>query len=162
MNKLRKFLFLSKSRPFMQFICSVLKPFGDLSTPEKQQSIATHGKKSKSYVPFFYENLNKYQCENVSVESLLNRHLSILPFKPYFEQLYKICKIFNRLDFLIENFERLPTTNLRNQLKSILNDAGCLTTQTPATSTLGTDEQLQINELIIDAVNKLDGFNDNR
>lgn len=150
----------------MQFICSVLKPFGDLSTPEKQQSIATHGKKSKPYVPFFYENLHKYQCENVSVESLLNRHLSILPFKPYFDQLYKICQIFNRLDFLCENFERLPTTNLRNQLISILNDAGCLTTQTQAivgsTSTLGTDEQLQINELIIEAVNKLDGFNDNR
>lgn len=149
----------------MPFICSVLKPFGDLSSPEKHVSVATHGKKAKSFVPFFFENLHKYQSESVSVESLLNRHLSVLPFKSYFEPLYKICEIFNRLDFLAENFEQVRAASssigLHQQLMATLTDAGCCFSSSSSSSLVqisNTDEQLQINELIIDAVNRLNFF----
>lgn len=176
----------------MSFLCSVLKPFGDLSSPEKQQSVmmtSIQGKKSKLfYVPFFYENLHKCQSESVSVESLLNRHLSVLPFKPYFEQLYRVCEIFYRLDYIYENLDQqtkttTATTNLQQQLLTILADAGCFFSRNYAASSISssqsptpmlqqspavshqfstgssTDEQLQINELLIESLSKLEALN---
>lgn len=180
----------------MSFLCSVLKPFGDLSSPEKQQSVmmtSIQGKKSKLfYVPFFYENLHKCQSESVSVESLLNRHLSVLPFKPYFEQLYRVCEIFYRLDYICENLDQqtnkstATTTNLQQQLLTILADAGCcysrnyavslsisssqsptpLLQQSPAVShqfSTGSssldEQQLQINDLLIESMSKLEALN---
>jgi hypothetical protein len=110
----------------MPFICSVLKPFGDLSSPEKQQSFMLN-RKSKSYLPYFFENLHKYQSEFVCIDTLLNQHLSILPFKSYFDSLYKISEIFNRLDFIINEFDELKQSNVHQQLVAILAEAGFLT-----------------------------------
>ena len=110
----------------MSFICSVLKPFGDLSTPEKHQSFMMFNKKSKSYMPYFYENMHRYQSECVSIDSLLNRHLSILPFKPYFEPLYKLSEVFNRLDFILNHFDLLKPATISQQLMVVLTEAGCL------------------------------------
>lgn len=154
----------------MSLICSVLKPFGDLSTLEKQQSVAMFGKKSKSYVPYFFENVQKYQSESVSVEILLNRYLSIVPFKPYFEGLYRLCEIFGRLEMLADLFDELRPASVHQQLINILSNAGCsLTGNGPVGSSsssqhihgsvsnqMSLEEHIQFNELIMDAVNKLD------
>jgi hypothetical protein len=115
----------SFSSPFMPFICSVLKPFGDLSLPADRQALFM-SKKSKSYLPYFYENVHKYQSDLVNLDTLLNSNLSILPFKAYFYQLYKLCEIFNRLDYLINEYDNLKQPSVQNQLISILNEAGCL------------------------------------
>ena len=51
----------------------------------------------------------------MSIETLLNPVLTILPFKHFFDKLYTFGDVFNRLDFLIKEFENLKQTNINEQ-----------------------------------------------
>lgn len=108
----------------MPFILSVLKPFGDLNI-EKQVLLASN-KKSKSGLNYFLENILKFQTDHVNLDTLLNPHLTILPFKSYFENLYKFFQISFKLDYLITEFDSLKQTFLFQQLNILIAQTGFL------------------------------------
>ena len=65
-------------------------------------------------MPIFLENMAKLQTDDcahsaasINVHTLLSRHLSALPFKPYFGFLYAFVESFVKIDYLIANHERL-------------------------------------------------------
>lgn len=138
--KYRKFF-----RPFMAFICSVLRPFGDLSASDKQNLLMNKRSNTKSYLPYFYENVYKYQSDYVTLDTLLNTNLSVLPFKYYFYSLYKFCEIFNRLDDLIDDYDQLKPTQLNQQLISILNQAGFLNVSSEEASFSSSGNQFKLD-----------------
>ena len=118
----------------MQIISNVLKPFSDLTNNMKQLSnqnastSASAAKKSKlNGMPIYFENMNKYQSDFVNIDTLLNMHLTILPFKPYFETLYSFCEIFAKIDYLINEFDYLKENNLKKQLNILIEQTGSLT-----------------------------------
>ena len=105
----------------MQIISNVLKPFNDLTNNMKQtsnpsSSTSTTKKSKLNGMPIYFENMNKYQSDFVNIDTLLNMHLTILPFKPYFETLYSFCEIFAKIDYLINEFDYLKENNLKKQL----------------------------------------------
>ena len=125
----------------MPIIFSILKPFGDIVTQTEKQSTITQLKRAKTSIQYYFEYLAKYQTEFVSVESLLNKHLSILPFKPYFEALYKFSEIFCRIEYLIKEFSSLKPSNVYNQLMNILHQTGSLNNQFISNKEIITQQQ---------------------
>lgn len=132
MIKINSFRFQS---PFLPFIVSVLKPFDNLAGVENTNIVKSSRKKStklsgllsssssatqstttKSKLSFFHESLIKYQAEMITIDSLFNTHLSVLPFKSYFEVYYKFSEIYHRLDFLIDEFAELNQQSLQKML----------------------------------------------
>jgi hypothetical protein len=121
----------------MNLILSVLKPFGDLShekqllsSSAQQQTTIGSGlsnrKKSTTHLPYFYENMLKHQCEGVNIATLLNPYLSIMPFKSYFEPLYKLSEVFIKLDTLIENYDELKATTIMHHFFKLVNQTNAL------------------------------------
>ena len=78
-------------------IQSVLKPFGDQTASNK-----------------------KHQSQFINIDTLLNTHLTILPFKPYFEQIYKFSTRFTIITNLIDNYSKLTQTQIRHRLNSVI------------------------------------------
>ncbi len=119
----------------MPFIVSVLKPF-DNSKIEKQSIIAKKKTKrsllhmssssgsssasantpQKPALSYFQESILRFQSEFVNIDTLLNPNLSKLPFKSYFEVLYKFCVIFNKLDYIIDEFDELGQSKIQQCL----------------------------------------------
>jgi hypothetical protein len=99
--------------PFMPFITSVLKPFNT------QKDNRYNNKKSNN---FFNDISLKYQVELVNIDTLLNTHLSIVPFKSYFETVYRFSEIFNKLNYIISEFDNLEQSYLRFELHQINRD----------------------------------------
>ena len=128
--------------PFMPFIISVLKPFDNLAHEKQNKTAKKKVKKSllpaslssstistsstKANLSFFQESILKYQTELINIDTLLNLNLSVLPFKSYFEVLYKFSEIFNRLDFLIQEFDDLDNSSVHQYLLLIMAQTGQL------------------------------------
>lgn len=72
------------------------------------------------------ENIIKYQSQNVNLSTLLNPHLTVLPFKLFFENLYKFNEIAYKLEYLINEYEHLEKKFILKQLNLIIRQTGLL------------------------------------
>ena len=53
------------------------------------------------------------QSPTLTVDLLLNQHLAIIPFKYYFNNLYNLSELLNRIDFIIENYNDIKSVNIK-------------------------------------------------
>ena len=95
--------FIIMSGPFATFILSTLKPF-------------KHSPKQS----YFYEAILKSQASFSNIDTLLNLHLTCLPFKSYFEHLYKLCVLFDTVDMVIQEFEEISQYSLKQRLARVI------------------------------------------
>ncbi|CAF0855447.1 unnamed protein product [Brachionus calyciflorus] len=102
--------------PFQPFILSVLKPFSDQTNKSSKSPRST----------IHMENILKYQSHSVNISKLLNPHLTILPFKLYFENLFKFNEISYKLDYLIAEYKHLDKAYMLKQLNLIITQTGFL------------------------------------
>ena len=49
---------------------------------------------------------------SLTVDLLLNQHLALIPFKYYFNNLYNLSELLNRIDFIIENYNDIKSINI--------------------------------------------------
>ena len=134
----------------MPLILSVLKPFDDLLSLENK----LHFKKSTSSkctgMAFFFDNILKNQSEFVNIDTLLNKNISIVPFKPYFDQFYKFSETFSKLEYIIKNFDNLNQATIQDQLINILTQTSSLINQFQAPSKNQINYKNLIKSKIID------------
>lgn len=134
----------------MPLILSVLKPFDELLPLENK----LHFKKSTSSkctgMAIFFDNILKNQSEFVNIDTLLNKNISIVPFKPYFDQFYKFSETFSKLEYIIKNFDNLNQATIQDQLINILTQTSSLINQFQAPSKNQINSQNLIKNKIID------------
>jgi len=145
----------------MPLILNVLKPFDDsLSLENKPQFKKSTATKS-SNVAYFFENILKNQSDLVSIDTLLNKNISIVAFKPYFEQFYKFSETFSKLEHIIKDFSSLKQSTIKNQLINIVTQTSSLNSQLvlPSNNQLNSQNNFTARSQIIDdqEVNPLAG-----
>ncbi len=102
-NMLLKQPHIIMSGPFAAFILSTLKPF----KPSPKQS-------------YFYEAILKSQSTFNNIDTLLNMHLTCLPFKSFFENLHNLCSLFDTIDQVIQEFDELSQYSLKQRLVEVI------------------------------------------
>jgi hypothetical protein len=151
----------------MPLILNVLKPFDDsLSLENKPQFKKSTSSKSPN-VAYFFENMLKNQSDLVSIDTLLNKNISIVAFKPYFEQFYKFSETFSKLEHIIKDFNNLKQATVKNQLINIVTQTSSLNNQfvLPSKNQLNSQNNFTARSQIIDdqdanpLVGQLDEFN---
>lgn len=103
---------------------SVLKPLNEFTLSDSKNSNIKNQKNVKQ--SYYLENIAKYQAQNVNVSTLLNPHLTVLPFKLFFENLYKFNEIAYKLDYLINEYELLDKSYILKQLNLVIKQTGLL------------------------------------
>ena len=82
----------------------------------------------------------------LTVDLLLNQHIAIIPFKYYFNNLYNLSELLNRIDFIIENY---------NDIKSInISDLNLMTSETTTieNTELELSNDVAVKQLIIETL----------
>ena len=131
----------------MPLISSVLKPFDELSSIDNKPHYKKSTSSKSSSMTFFFDNILKNQSECVNIDTLLNKNISIVPFKPYFEQFYKFSETFSKLEYIIKDFNNLKQATIQNQLINILTQTSLLNNQFPIPSK---NQNFNIKSQIID------------
>jgi hypothetical protein len=77
----------------------------------------------RSTITNILNEFDKQSSTSLTVDLLLNQHLAIIPFKYYFNNLYNLSELLNRIDFIIENYNDIKSINVNElNLTSIHTD----------------------------------------